>query len=80
MLLVLKEKTLPPIELLKLKWVCEYVCANSYIKEIIENSEIIDRAIDYFVSIDKELTNKLERTKELDKQRYQRKKQGKPCR
>jgi len=78
--MILKEKTLPPIELLKLKWVCEYVCANSYIKEIIENSEVIDRAIDYFVSIDKELANKVKRTKELDKQRYQHKKQGKPCR
>ena len=74
---ILEGKVLPPIELLKLKWVCEYLYSKPYIKEIISKRINIDYVIDYFVSVDEDLSYQLKQRKELDKQRYQHKNQKK---
>lgn len=65
-------ESFPPVELLKMKRVCEVLLPLEGLHKSFPNPEIIGECIDYFTSIDKEFQNKIQQRKENDKKRHQR--------
>jgi hypothetical protein len=74
---IMNDIDIPPIELLKLKCVCEYICTHKYIMECFPNSNKFKSAIKYFLSVDRDFNVKLKNRKIYDKNRYENKKSQK---
>ncbi len=70
-------ESFPPVELLKMKSVCEVLLPLKGLHKSLPNADILDEYVDYFASIDKEFLNKIQQRKENDKKRHQRKKAAK---
>ena len=64
----------PPVELLEMKSVCEYMYESDYLKDIFPNANQVDIFTNYFLTIDKAFAEKRKARKRTDQQRYQRKK------
>lgn len=71
---IIKNNDIPPVELLSLKSVCEYICSHPILAKDFPNNDKLRRIIAYFKSVDKDFLNKLKNRKTNDRQRYQRKK------
>ncbi len=63
-------KAFPPIELMKLKSICEMPYTLEILKPILKNYDKIEEYIEYFQSIDRNFQEKQEHRKALDKERY----------
>lgn len=67
----------PPVELLKLKSVCEYLYGRDLVKKDLPNANIVDTATQYFITVDRTYEEKLKARKKKDHERHQRNKQQK---
>lgn len=64
----------PPVELLEMKSVCEYMYKSDYLKGIFPNADQVDAFTKHFLTIDKDFAQKKNDRKKTDQQRYQRNK------
>ena len=69
-----KYDALPPVELMKMKAVCEILYRYKGWKEDLPNTDKIDELTAHFISIDKTFQEQSLQRKAQDKERYQRKK------
>ena len=70
-------ESFPPVELLKMKSVCEKLYQEEDTDSPFPNADMIKKYGDYFASIDKEFQKKIEENNKNDKERHQRNKNKK---
>ena len=68
---LLSENDFPPVELMKLKSICEYLYGNS-LKTSVSHADKIDDFTKYFISIDTEWSEKQEKKHQRDKDYYEK--------
>ena len=68
---IIANNDLPPVELLKLKSISEYMYSHPQVTKSFPNSIIVAKIIKYFKSVDKDFIDKSERRKAKDKERYE---------
>lgn len=65
-------ESFPPVELLKMKCICEMLYPVKNVDKSFPNVKMINTYGNYFTSIDKEFMKKIENRKKIDQERYQR--------
>lgn len=68
-------ESFPPVELLKMKSICDIIYPVDNMDKTLPNIDMINTYGDYFASIDKEYLNKIEERKKRDQERYQKNKE-----